>query len=93
MSSVGIPPFGEQKIFAQGSLCPGEKQGQYCASVSKEEDTVPSLAGPATLAERGQACVYRLIRSPMRGPPWSARPVVLWEMTTVPNSAAKPLPK
>lgn len=75
--SIGIPPFWEQKIFARGDGRLWEKQGQYCTSVFKEEDTVPSLAGPAILAEQGQDCVYRLIRSRMSGRPWSAHPVAL----------------
>lgn len=60
MISIGIPPLGEQMIFAQGNGRLWEKRGQYCTSVFNEEDTVPSLAGPAILAEQGQDCVYRL---------------------------------
>lgn len=31
---------------------PGERQGQYCTSVFKNEDTAPSLEGLITLAEQ-----------------------------------------
>lgn len=61
MIGTGIPPFWEQMIFAQGNGSLWEKRGQYCTSVFKKQDTVPSLAGPAIWLNRVRAVSIGLL--------------------------------